>query len=833
MDILAALASDPTALPLWAVLAFAAGMYPVGMMFSCRTCCRCSACTVGELPQTVTVTFDNFVDEEEVQGPDLISISATACFGSGLSAKATAPGGYPETNAGPLSKISITNGGSGYAVLGRVEPTITISGGSGTGADFEVTLAEEVSRCAPSMLELSGGSGTGMVLSITVGSNGDTPETFGIQNVLVMGGGENYEVDDVFAVDIGSGDVEVVEAVVKVTAVDSSGGIVSVTIEEPGGYYKSGAGIPTWTIDGVTIASGGDGGTGYVDGDQLAATVAAPGSEAAAAALSCRTTLSEPTLTPAVGGGSDAAFTVTLTEATSWTGRPYWYISAITVDDGGSGYTDGAEMTFTLGPNGVESSAAYAVVMTSRSTPTLVELFGGTGTSAVLGVSIASNGGSPETWGISSVTITDGGAGYLEGDVFSVNIGAGDVEVYGASVSVTAVDGAGAITGVSIDYGGDYYHDDGIIESVDLYDGGAYWDDDGVIAEVVVDNGGSYYEEDASEPPYVSDVDLLITQTAPSAGTGAVLSATVDDDTSSPTFGQITAVAIDTAGDDYLAWEWLTNYLGCCGDHYNGKTVVARRGLDGDNCEYIAYFCGSGSMWSRSGRLLVRYRGPGLVPLVQLSSEHYPSESPSTVCNTSFFAPSNIEDCDEFSFVATSAGGRTATVAPGGDYDQADGNPNYITNGFPSCNICCRGTAEAPREIVVAVTDNRPGGTLSGNYTFEAALWDPYYGTGNKPARILRWKYSAEDNSIPFFIYVDTTTFQYRNFYRPYFGDRFDPPYGCHSCFMQAWAFYGSVENYSSGLSIFEEPVCGPSGQFNLNFGANPAAPADFVFQIL
>ena len=54
MDILAALASDPTALPLWAVLAFAASMYPVGMLFGCQSCCQvCQSCCRDEVGQVV------------------------------------------------------------------------------------------------------------------------------------------------------------------------------------------------------------------------------------------------------------------------------------------------------------------------------------------------------------------------------------------------------------------------------------------------------------------------------------------------------------------------------------------------------------------------------------------------------------------------------------------------------------------------------------------------------------------------------------------------------------------------------------------------------------
>ena len=67
-DLLAAISSvDPPSLVAWAVLVFAAGMYPVGIMFggSCSPCCNsnpCSACTEGELPDTVTVSISGYVD---------------------------------------------------------------------------------------------------------------------------------------------------------------------------------------------------------------------------------------------------------------------------------------------------------------------------------------------------------------------------------------------------------------------------------------------------------------------------------------------------------------------------------------------------------------------------------------------------------------------------------------------------------------------------------------------------------------------------------------------------------------------------------------------------
>lgn len=704
MDLLAAIAAEPMFVPLWAVLAFAVGMYPVGMLFSCAPCCRCSTCTAGELPQTVTVTFDGFVDEEPVQGPYLTEIQATSCFGSGFYARVAQPSGDPDVDPGPITEIEIVSGGGGYAVLGRVEPTVTVGGGDGTGADFEVTLVQDEDAC----------------------------------------------------------------------------------------------GIPFWKIDSVTIASGGDGGTDYTDGP-LDATVESPGVQVTAAALQGVTEKLEPTLTPVVSGGSGADFTVTIDQDPG----PHWTVTAVAVVDGGTGYADGDAMTFTLGVDDVEEEPASITVRTDRSAPTL-ELFGGTGTSAAFTVSVTSNGLSPEYWAISSVTIDDGGAGYQVGDTLSVNLGSGDVETAAASVTVSSVSGTGAITGVTITYGGLYWHETGVIESVEILDGGSYYSETGTISEIIVNDPGVYYEEDASEPAIVADVTLSIQQTPPSVGTGAALSATVDDDTASPTFGQITAVTIDDAGDGYLAWAWWTRYDGCCGGHYNNLSVVARRGLDGNNCEYVAYFCGPGAWYGRHGRVAVVYNGPDEVPTVGLSTEWNPNENPAVSCNRGFEGPDLIADCGEFEFVAVSPDGETATVAPGGDFEQASGNPDYQTDGFPSCHVCCRGTEPMPREITVDVVDNRPGGTMTGTYVLEAVLNFANSGAPNFFPPALHWQY--ENVFVVFESGTNHTREEYGNY-----GD-FDPegpqPPPCFLCEIRA-----VVDDFSSDYSAHvTSTICTPVG---------------------
>ena len=168
-ELVSAIASvDPPSFAVGLVWLFAVGMYPIGIMLgsSCSPCCAppppCTLCTEGELPDTVTVTFDGLTDK--TPGPDLISVGFSACFGGGASAQVTAPGGDPDTDKGPISAVTLTSGGSGYAKLGRVLPTVTASGGSGSGATLTPSLTSSNDACgiprwSVSSVSVSGGTG--------------------------------------------------------------------------------------------------------------------------------------------------------------------------------------------------------------------------------------------------------------------------------------------------------------------------------------------------------------------------------------------------------------------------------------------------------------------------------------------------------------------------------------------------------------------------------------------------------------------------------------------------------------------------------------------------
>jgi hypothetical protein len=622
LDLLAAISSvDPPALLAWLVFLFAASGYPLGIMLgsSCSPCCNapppCTQCTEGELPETLTVTFDGLQDQ--TPGPDLCLLTFSAPYGGGAAGKVTAPGGDPDADKGPITAVSLTNGGSGYAKLGRVAPTITASGGSGTGATFSVSAT---------------------------------------------------------------------------SANDANG-------------------IPSWSVSGVTVTGTT---TGYADGDQITFSAAAGDTEEQAAAATINTTRTAPTLSVSAPTGSGATFSISYTANG---GSPAtWSVSGITVTAGGTGYTDGSALTLSLGSGDKVDSEAYATILTSRLQPTLTaSVASDEGTGAALSVSLTqtTDYDGRTVWNVSGITATSGGSDYVVGDLVSVTVTDGQETYYSYfSASVSSVDGGGAITGVTIDYGGEYFKDGGVIQSVAIYDGGTYYKDDGVITGVTVDAGGTYYREDADEDPYVATVTVGVTQTPPSAGTGETLTATVEEDTASANFGKITAVTITSGGTNYLAWEWRNTK--CCGDYYNGMSVVVKRST-ASPCTYSHDMCGVGNLRNNVGRVQVFYNGPSTPPAVVLTSEIQTAADPvSQICNTTFTATGNVANCSDWSGVSFSAiGGATASVSTGGEYDQTFRNP-----GGSSCFICCKGEEEFPQELSADLQDNRasPAADLSGTY---------------------------------------------------------------------------------------------------------------------
>jgi len=700
MDILAALAADPTLLPLWAVMLFAAGMYPLGMMFGCSPCCSqdpCACASGSTLPETITVTLDGFTDYSKQQ---LCTLSFSACYGSGGSGTVDAPGqSSPESDPiddrGPITAVSLTDGGSGYAKLGRTAPTLSASvytsTGSGASLDVTVTKAAEPDECGLDYWEVS--------------------------KIAVVDGGTGYDPWDGVEISLSEGDFA------------DSFAAFSVTLAQ----------LPPDLTLGVSSQA-----------------------------------------------GSGAELTPQTDEA--WWSTPQarvWRIQSVTVDDGGDGYTHLDTVTVTRGTgtffaDGYYDDATLSLI-TANTEPTVgasVESTGGTG--AALTVTLAETEIYPPpaysavpVWAVESIAVDSAGTGYAQFDSISFSVVDGDTRSTAASAYVSEVDANGGIVAVSVYSGGEYFKG-GPITAVSVVSGGGYVKRTGEIESVAVTNGGKYYREDASLPPYVASVTVDINQgnNTPSAGAGAVITATVEDDPQSPDFGKITGLAVDDGGDGYLAWVWETN--DCCGHYLNGQSIVLARFKDSNaaaceaatkgflgqynipfsvngeiysvpsDCVYTTQFCGgwespflSGVLWDRRPansklQLYVGYRGEGQRPVAKLGihcAAGIGSDGGWAACHQDWIADDPIESCSQFSFSATPSGKPSISVAPGGAYD-----PDWRFSGCEasgacqSCNVCCQGSGDAPDEIEVSITDewttNRPSGLPDFSGTYVAAGGD-------------------------------------------------------------------------------------------------------------
>ena len=362
-NVLLALLAEPQSMLAFLLLTFAAGMYPVGMFFGsvCGGCCGCVACAEGTLPDTITVAISGYVDEQ-VEGPDLAFLSFSSNYGSLAEGKVTAPGGDPATDKGPISAVSVTGGGSGYAVLGRVAPTLTISGypyGSGTGATFTPTLNN------------------------TQDAGNNNFDLWSLASVAVSGG-TGYADFEPLTITVADGDTQVSLAS-AITFVDKSPPTLTLSGTATATIVLSGVSIfldyPYYTVGSVAVTNGG---SGYTNGQALTFSAGAGD-----------VTLVNATATAVVISG-DQLHSVTITNPGNYYHADPGGISVV-VKDGGSYYREDASVTPYL---------ATVTVGVTQSAPS-------TGSGAVLAAIIDDDTGSASFGFITGVTITNGGDGYL------------------------------------------------------------------------------------------------------------------------------------------------------------------------------------------------------------------------------------------------------------------------------------------------------------------------------------------------------------------------------------------------------------------------------------
>lgn len=339
--------------------------------------------------------------------------------------------------------------------------------------------------------------------------------------------------------------------------------ITEITVSKGGSGYARYARIaPTLTIAGgsgtaatftPTLASSGSpaawslasatasGGSGYVDGESLTIT-AATGDTVATAAKATVTARGTPTLT-ATGSGSGAEFSITLSQSGS---PPTWAVSKVAVTKAGSGYSHQSSLTFSAG-TGVAVTAAKAAVQTLEEPSFTVDASGAGGSGAAFSISYAPADGT--YWEITGIDVTDGGSGYSAGGTVTLSPGTGDYvgiwpEGTSEPLELAYTVSGGAIESVTGFEGYGFYRDRGQVQAVSVGSGGSYYGTTGAAYGVTVTAGGSYYREDKSGTPETASLTIYTTNKA-AAGN---FSGTIDDDTGSATFGQITAIEFTGSG---------------------------------------------------------------------------------------------------------------------------------------------------------------------------------------------------------------------------------------------------------------------------------------------
>ena len=452
-DLLAAIQEiEPTAIPLVAIMLSSVAMYLVGIILPCSPCCTCTLCTEGALPETLTVTFDGLADQ--TPGPDLITLSFTACYGGGAAGQVTAPGGDRVTDKGPISAVSLTSGGSGYAKLGRVAPTLTVSGGSGTGATFTPSLSTSQDGCELDLWALESAAASG---------------------------GSDYEDGDTLTITAAAGDTEVSAAAATLyldktepTLTLDGGATATVTMAAIGdGNYR---------ISAVAVTSGG---TGYSEGQALTFSVGVDDETVSAATATARVVHDTPAnaLLYEEGSGSGAVLTPvwTLLPSNQWPAphRKTYYLSAVTITNGGSGYSidDFLEFYFASNDDGqlIEGGTFFVDAVDGSGAITAVFItdnggrYVGSRTDALHSVGITSGGSYyHDDPGARRVVVDAGGSYYREDASVAPYVATVTVSIEqdspsagtGASLSVTIDDDTssetfGEITGITIDDGGD------------------------------------------------------------------------------------------------------------------------------------------------------------------------------------------------------------------------------------------------------------------------------------------------------------------------------------------------------------------------------------------
>jgi phage tail sheath protein FI len=364
--------------------------------------------------------------------------------GTGYDSLATPPTVQILTE-GLLGVVTVTNQGSGYTNTEISHPTVAVDDPTGFGAVLEANVSNgqiiSIDVIAPGAnytsptITITGGNGTGATATVTTV---DVQEPGGIQptaSAVLSGGaitainlssaGSGYTTAPTVAIVTATGDFG---TGATATAVLSGSGLTGITVGSTGSNYTS-----------PTVSFTGGGGTGA----EASAVLAGPVSSITLINAGSGYTTS-PTVTITGGGGSGATATAT-TDGN--------VITSISIVSGGAGYT--SEPTVTITGGGGSGAVADSVVNYNIISSITITSAGSGYTTAPTVVITDSTGTGADatatigTSSIASISIANGGTGYKNTPTVTITGGGGS----GATVGSVTV-GASSVTGITVIEGG-------------------------------------------------------------------------------------------------------------------------------------------------------------------------------------------------------------------------------------------------------------------------------------------------------------------------------------------------------------------------------------------
>jgi len=414
----------------------------------------------------------------------------------------------------------------------------------------------------------------------------------------------------------------------------------------------------------------------------------------------------QPTVTASAPSGSGGSLSVSLSDGKDSCGLDYWTVSGVTVTKAGTGYTNGAKVSFSAGA-GITEAGALATIVVGRSAPTLTATPTGSGSGAALSINTTPRGTTPETWKIDSIAVTNGGTGYvdnksvtitptgtsttvtsasavirttrleptLEAKVYSDTGSGAELvpvlssfantdgrTVWGVSSFTTTKAGEGYKANnddyilVTVSDGQQVSQSYGFVTGVDSEGAitatkatvaGKFFKDGGVIDIVTLSNSGAYYQDDGIQSVTLTSGGIYYGQDA--SLSPYVADVEVGFAASCPGSGASVAAVIDTSTKSLTFGQITGVTIESPGNGYVGTIATPGGYWTQRPCTYSHYMCGGWNNLGAKGHVYLQYRGQSLPPYIVIYTEYLPdSINTSFVCNNVFVADGTLADCGQW-----------------------------------------------------------------------------------------------------------------------------------------------------------------------------------------